>query len=461
VGCARGTQVEANALFFNVPVRRKFLKSDATELSRIVRVVTHCAIAHPAVRFRLEHDGRELLHVPAASDLAGRVAQIYGDRQLERLLPFSMERGGARVSGFLGRPVDAVQRRDTQHLFVNGRPVEDRILSHAVSQALENVVARGLYPPLLLFVEVDPTLVDVNTHPRKTEVRFTRTGEVHDLVRDAVASSLSAGAAVPTLEDLRPAAVPPPPAASIGAAALRYLDANEPAGSYRSGASTAIDPRATAPFSRPTAASAPEPRELLDVEGGGRRAKALAQLMDSYILAQAADALLVVDQHVAHERILFESYLAEADANQVSVQKLLFPVTIDLDPAEAVLVEEEAPELLRLGFVVEPFGGNSVRLDGVPSFAATVDPTSLLRAVLGDAARIRSSLTGVGAIRRRLVTTAACHAAIKINHPLRPEGMQRLLDDLFRTENPTSCPHGRPILFRVSMEEIERAFRRR
>jgi DNA mismatch repair protein MutL len=164
---------------------------------------------------------------------------------------------------------------------------------------------------------------------------------------------------------------------------------------------------------------------------------------------------------VAHERVLFERYLAEADENRVSVQKLLIPLTIDLDPAEAVLLEEEAPELLRLGFVIEPFGGNSVRLDGVPSFAATHDPPGLLRAVLGDAARIRSTLTGVGAVRRRLVTTAACHAAIKVNHPLTREGMQQLLDDLFRTANPTSCPHGRPILFRVTLEEIERAFRRR
>ena len=228
---------------------------------------------------------------------------------------------------------------------------------------------------------------------------------------------------------------------SIGEAALRYLDAAERAPRYET--------------------AAPPARLPIAEDAQAAPAKALAQYEDSYVVAQGPDGLLLVDQHAAHERVIFERYLAAAEAGEVRVQKMLFPVLVDLEPGERVLLEEEAPELRRLGFEVEGFGDGTARLDAVPAFAGSSDPAALLRAVLGDAARVRSSLTGVGELRRRLVTTAACHAAIKVNHPLTREGMQGLLDDLFRTANPTTCPHGRPALFRLSMEEIERAFRRR
>jgi DNA mismatch repair protein MutL len=187
----------------------------------------------------------------------------------------------------------------------------------------------------------------------------------------------------------------------------------------------------------------------------------LAQYKDSYIVAQERDGLLLVDQHVAHERVLYERYLAEAERGEVHVQRLLFPRTIELAADEALTLEAEAGEFSRLGFLLEPFGGNAVKLDGVPAFAKDVAPDRLVRELLGEAARTRTSATGVAELRRRLVTSAACQAAIKVNYPLTHEGMQRLLDDLFLTENPTTCPHGRPILFRLTLDEIERAFRRR
>jgi DNA mismatch repair protein MutL len=450
VGCAKGTSVEADSLFFNVPARRKFLKSDATELARVTRLVTDLAVVLPAVRFRLEQEGRSILDLPEASDRSRRIARIHGERTFEQLLPFERTEGTTRVTGFVGRPADAVKRRDAQHLFVNGRSVEDRVLSHAIFAALENVVASGLGPVVFLFVEVDPAAVDVNVHPRKAEVRFVRPSEVHDLARDAVASALCGRTGIPALYDLRspPASAP---VGSVAAAALTYLEAAERREAY------AVAPTPASAQPRP-APRAPEPLPAVDSRTGAR---ALAQYADSYVVAQARDGLLLVDQHAAHERVIFERYLAEADASEVAVQKLLFPVTVDLEPAESVLLEEEAPELRRVGFEVEPFGDNAVRLDGVPSFASRLDPAVFLRSVLGDAARMRSSLTGQKELRRRLVTTAACHAAIKVNHPLTQEGMQRLLDDLFVTENPTTCPHGRPVLFRLTMEEIERAFRRR
>jgi DNA mismatch repair protein MutL len=444
---SRGTTTEVGGLFFNVPARRKFLRAAPTELAHVVRTVGHYALAHPSVRFLLEHEGRRLIDAPKASDRSDRIAHIHGAELARKLLPFSLEAQGVRVSGFAGRPVDAAARRDAQHMFVNGRLVQDRVLGHAIAAAYGNTLSRGLYPAMLLFVELDPSRVDVNVHPQKTEVRFDRSSEVHDAVRAGVASALAHGAAVPQFQDLRPTANAQPPGASVAAALARYeAVAERPARAYAAREEVA-------------------PASLL-AEGSaavdpGRRAVPLAQYKDSYIVAQDADGLLLVDQHVAHERVLFERYLDETERGEVHIQRLLFPKTIELTADEAVVCESEAGEFTRLGFLLAPFGGNAVKLDGVPAFAKEVAPERLLRELLGEAARTRTAATGASDLRRRLVTSASCQAAIKVNYPLAREGMQRLLDDLFQTENPTTCPHGRPIIFRLTLEEIERAFRRR
>jgi DNA mismatch repair protein MutL len=443
----RGTTVEVGGIFFNVPARRKFLRAAPTELAHIVRTVAHYALAHPSVRFLLDHEGRRLIDAPRAADRSERIAQVHGHEFAGKMMPFAAEGAGIRVSGFAGRPVDASARRDAQHVFVNGRLVQDRVLAHAIAGAYGNTLARGLYPAMLLFVDIDPSRVDVNAHPRKTEVRFDRSSEVHDAVRAAVASALSHDIAVPRLEDLRPGPTSSTPLGSIAAALERYAAvAESPVRAY------APHDGGSAPSLLEDGSAAVDP---------ARRAVPLAQYKDSYIVAQDREGLLLVDQHVAHERVLFERYLGEAERGEVHVQRLLFPRTIELAADEVVVFESEAEEFGRLGFLVEPFGGNAVKLDGVPAFAKDVPPDRLLRELLGEASRTRSAATGADDLRRRLVTSAACQAAIKVNYPLAREGMQRLLDDLFLTENPTTCPHGRPIVFRLTLEEIERAFRRR
>ncbi len=440
----RGTEVEVRDLFLNVPARRKFLRSDSTELAHAVRLVHHFALAYPAVRFRLEHDGRVLLDAPPAGSRRERIAQVFGTELGRKLVPFEREASAVRVSGFAARPADASPRRDVQHLFVNGRLVQDRLLLHAVAEAYGDTVPRGTWPPVFVFVEIDPASVDVNVHPRKTEVRFVRSGEVHDGVRAAVGSALPARDAVPSLVDLRPAGE-----TGTAAALLRYLDAQAERG-------------AAAPATADGGPPRPLELELREEEGGGRRvAVPLAQYRDSYIIAQDAQGLLLVDQHVAHERVLYEDYLREAESGRVEVQRLLAPLTIEMPPADVLVVEDESEEFRRLGFVVEPFGGDAIRIDGVPSFAAGADLVRLVRGLVGEARATRSAAVKADDLRRRLVTTASCQAAVKVNYPLAREAMQRLLDDLFRTANPTTCPHGRPILFRLTLEEIERAFRRR
>jgi DNA mismatch repair protein MutL len=448
VARARGTSIEVGGLFFNVPARRKFLKAAATELAHAVRAVGHYALAHPGVRFRLEHGGRVLIDAPPAAGREERIAQVHGRELASKMIGFAVD-GPVAVSGFAGRPVDASPRRDTQHVFVNGRLVVDRVLLHAVADAYGNTVARGLHPPVLLFVRLDPAALDVNVHPQKTEVRFVRPSEVHDAVRHAVASALSHGSAIPTLAELRaPAAAWPPSVgvAGVTAALERHLAVAERDEAY-------------APTPRP------RPASFLDDDSPavepGHHAVPLAQYKDSYIVAQDREGLVLVDQHVAHERVLFERYLADAERDVVSVQRLLFPKTIELTADEMIVIEDERDEFARLGFLLEPFGGTTVKLDGVPAFAKDVAPDRFLRELVGEASKARSASSGVAELRRKLVTSAACQAAIKVNYPLQKEGMQRLLDDLFLTENPTTCPHGRPILFRLPLEEIERAFRRR
>ncbi len=442
---SKGTTVDVDGIFFNVPARRKFLRAAPTELSHIVRCVSHYALAHPAVAFHLDHDGRRVLDAPAAPDRAARIAQVHGPEMARRMISFAHESAGIRVGGFAGRPVDAGGRRDAQHVFVNGRIVSDRVLTHAIAAAYGDTVPRGTYPAAIVFVEIDPSRVDVNVHPQKTEVRFDRQAPVHETVRAAVASALGADEALPSLSDLRPAGPGAAfPIAGMGAQ-LRAAAAAEPRSSYVAGTASA-------------------PSLLAEGSPGvdpGRRAVPLAQYLDSYIVAKDAAGLLIVDQHVAHERVLFERYLAETERGEVETQRLLFPRTLELRAEDAVTLAAEAREFARLGFVLEPFGGNSVKVDAVPAFARNVALDRLLAELLGEAARTRSAATGAGELRRRIVTSAACQAAIKVNYPLTHESMQRLLDDLFLTENPTTCPHGRPIIFRLPVDEIERAFRRR
>ena len=433
----RGTTIEVGGLFFNVPARRKFLRAAATELAHAARIVGQLALTRPEVRFQLTHGDRTLLEAAPAATLAERVAQVFGRERTQPMIPFEAGDGTVRVFGLAGRPVEASPRRDAQHFFVNGRLVTDRTLAHAVSEAYGQTVARGLHAALVLFVEVGPSEVDVNVHPQKTEVRFARASAIHDAVRDAVASALAKEGVVPTFAELR-----------------------TPAAAFASGGPIAVaePPRAWPP-------TAPAERSFLDADADaaepGRVAVPLAQYRESYIVAQDAQGIVLVDQHVAHERVLYERYLDEAEKGEVPVQRLLFPKTIDLTPEEAALLEAEAEEFERLGFPLEPFGDRAVKLDGVPAVAGEIDPERLLRSLLGEAARTKSVATGDADLRRRLVTSAACQAAIKVNYPLTREGMQRLLDDLFLTRNPTTCPHGRPILFRLTLEEIERAFRRR
>jgi DNA mismatch repair protein MutL len=431
----RGTSVEVGGLFFNVPARRRFLRSDGTELAQLLRVATDFALARPDLSLRFEHAGRVHLEADGVETPEDRIARLFGNDLARRLLPVRWEAPSARIWGYAGRPSDAVARRDLQHLFVNGRRVRDRTLLHAVAEAYRDKLPAGCYAPLFLFVEVDPADVDVNVHPQKAEVRFRKAAEVHDAVREAIGSAIGTVAAVPTLAELGPA----------------YRPAERPA-----------------PFERsvPSGSSLGEPLPSRSVSEDRplvppSHPVVVGQLLDSYLIAQDREGLLLLDQHAAHERVLYERYLEEAERGRVVPQRLLLPVEVELASHELALLEEEAGEFGRLGFLVERFGPRTARIEAVPALAAELEAGRLLRELLEEVSRLRKLATGHAHLRRTLVTTAACRAAIQIRTPLTREAMERLVRDLWGCANPTTCPHGRPISFRLPLAEIERAFRRR
>ncbi|HXV75598.1 MAG TPA: DNA mismatch repair endonuclease MutL [Candidatus Polarisedimenticolaceae bacterium] len=459
IAMPRGTTIRVERLFFNVPARRKFLRSEATELGHIARLVTNHALARPDRRFRLVHAGRELLHLDPAACARERIGQLYGDELARRLEPFDSSDGELRVHGFAGRPSEAQTRRDGQHFFVNGRAVKDRVLLHAVGQAYGNTMPRGRHPSLFVFLECAPSDVDVNVHPQKVEVRFRQPVRVHDLVEGVVRSALAGAAVIPRLADLRPAALDR--GRAVAEAISGYADRRSPAADGGPASPAGARPATSGlPFAAAAARPVADPA-MRDTGSPDSAVVPLAQYRRSYILAQDHDGLLLVDQHAAHERVIFERYLAQAVDNHVEVQRLIFPITIELTAADRVTFDDETAEFERLGFRVEPFGGNSIRVTGVPALAGAVDPRELILELLGEARAVPSTVSAAASLRHRLVTSAACQAAIKVNHTLERQQMQRLLDDLFRTVNPTTCPHGRPLIFRLSHAEIERAFDRR
>ena len=575
----RGTTITVRDLFFNVPARRKFLRSEATESFHLTNLVTHYALAHPEIAFTLTNNGREVLRAAPAADLRERAYQIFGAEFLESLLEVGGgHEGVARVSGYVSAPRERRTTRDAQYLFVNGRYVRDRMVMRALSEGFRSVLPNGVFPAALLFLEVPLEEVDVNVHPAKTEVRFRRASAVADSVREAVRASLAAGGFLRLLEEVeganaasgfdagagadlgelrsvyaderrtrfagdaggqdsyiqervgpdflrdtvsgfgasgegpavreegagaqeaiefgwtqpsdeppwleeRAAENVPPPASALDAVAR-----NAQAGSTRDlsrSSDAARDTETPLDFETPRA-SAPSPSPQFDAaqssaqattaqlpplnsaaalmreaspEGLTPNIRPLGQLEDSFIIATDAEGLLLIDQHVAHERILFDKYNRLEASRAPESQQLLVPETFDLTPAQAAAFDEVSAELERYGFGLMRLSGRTVAVRAVPADLPASEARNLLAEILETVdsekrGRARANL------REEIAATLACRAAIKINTPLTEQKMRWLIDRLLLTSSPTTCPHGRPIILRLSKRDIERSFHR-
>lgn len=442
-GRDRGTTIRVEDLFDNVPARQKFLKSPDAEFRAIIAIVTAYALPSPLRSFCVSHNGRIVLDLPPVETLRERALQVVGSRASRDLaaIDFSLERCSA--AGFVSRDAALGSRRN-QYFFVNGRSVRDRVLTHAAGRAVE-AFDDDRYPAIVLFLEIDPELVDVNVHPAKTEVRFRETGQIHVLVEQAVRRALGAPARGSDLLADSPAARPE----RWGAPPLTISAADHFAASPVWSASPLFRDR---PLVQP-----PPPRyEVTTV--GALAGRVIGQYRDSYILIDTPEGLRIVDQHVAHERVLFDRIEASL-GNHAEVQRLLEPLLYETGAAEAALLESHLGELRTLGFEIERFSGNSFAVSAVPTILGRDTVTRFLTRVVDAAAEEKAS--HVGRLREKIIASLACQAAIKVHRKLSGDQMVSLIADMLASSNPFACPHGRPIIVDIRHLDIEKHFHRK
>ena len=429
----RGTTVSVRALFFNTPARRKFLRSAASETRAIHEAVATLALAHPEAGFELEVDAATRLHVPPEQEPVERLAAVWGRDLAGTLVPVRYARGAFRVEGYAQRPGDARPTGRRTQLFVNGRPFRDSFLVRAAEAGYRAAIHPGDRPSLFLDIGVDPSEVDVNVHPAKLEVRFRERIAAERAVEEAVREAIGSLVAAAPVGDWRPM-----PLAAGGAAGLAWDDGN---------AMLALDDAAIA--DAPAGEDAPE-----------RAFSApLLQLFDTYILYQAPEGVVIVDQHSAHERVLYERVMAQLQRADAVGQRMLLPLTLELTDEELDAVEAHQEELGRVGFDAEPFGGRTVILHTVPSLHARFDAGDCFREMVADLARGRFG--GWANRIERFAATFACRAAVKAGDTLSQAEMRELLLQLFATDLPPHDVHGRSTIVQLPREELERRFGRR
>jgi DNA mismatch repair protein MutL len=431
LGAPFGTAIEVRRLFYNTPARRKFLKSPPTEMGHIVQAVASLALAHPSVHFRLIREGETALDAPPAKDLRERIAEVWGRDLSERLIPVEGADAGIAVSGFVCPPELCATRRQGLAIFVNSRPISSRMIVSAAAEGYGPLLPTRAYPVGVLSLSLEPGRVDVNIHPAKREVRFGNPALVRRLVVAAVRKAL-AGSRLP--------AQPYPPLSFVPSSAVHEPP---PAETMR------------IPARPPTPASAVQ-GELAPFSMPARRI--LGQAHGVYVVAEGREGLLIVDQHAAHERILFEEFMDAFGKGGVEVQPLLTPLQVDLGPREAALLEEKLKDLHNLGVEVEPFGGSSYIVTALPALLAQKDKERLVLEVLGD---IEDWEKEPGDPREKIIIRLACTWAVKAKSFLEERNLPVLLERLFRCRTPAVCPHGRPTVISFSWEEMERRFGRR
>jgi DNA mismatch repair protein MutL len=458
----RGTTIVVRDLFFNLPARRKFLRAEATETFHLTNLVTHYALAHPEIAFTFVNNGREVVRAAAAKDLRERAYQVFGSEFLENLLEVN---GGhaevARVTGYVSAPRDRRTSRDSQYLFVNRRFVRDRMIGRSLSEGYRSILPHGVYPAALLFIETPLEEVDVNVHPAKTEVRFRRQAAVADAVREAVRAALATAAyarpeppiSIPTYvpppkPQPRIEFVPPPPPRPIPIPSGDEI-ARDVAVMIRESVKSAVPPVPSAEkFAREV-----EPESL------SANIRPLGQLDESFIIATDDQGLLLIDQHVAHERVLFDKYRALEAERRTDSQQLLVPETFDLTPAQSAVFDQLAPELENYGFELMRLSGRTVAINATPADLPAVEARNMLAELL-DTVDAEKKTSARDTLRDEIAASLACHAAIKVNMPLAPEKMRWLIDRLLQTSSPTTCPHGRPVILRLNRKDILKGFHR-
>ena len=453
---AGGTTIDIQDLFFNTPARRKFLKTEATEYAHCAETVRRLALANPRTAFALSHNGRVQLRLNADS-AAARVRQVMGEAFERNTIAVDAAAGALRVSGWVIRPGAATASRDSQHVFVNGRYVRDKLIVHALKEAYRDVLHHQLNPAYCLFISLPPDAVDVNVHPAKTEIRFRDSRGVHQFLFHAVERLLSApvtAGAVPEAAGM-PSAAGFRPGFGAPQQASMPLQVTEAIGFYAPLQGSGVRGQDSEAFVAPAAQALPESGQG-DAPPLGY---ALAQLHGVYVLAQNAQGLVLVDMHAAHERVVYEKLKAALDARAVPAQTLLIPVALTVDARDAAEIGPHLDQLREIGFELSITSPTSVAVRSVPWLLKNADPVELTRAVLAEIAEF-----GVARLlaerRNELLATLACHGAVRANRHLTLPEMNALLREMEATERAGQCNHGRPTWFPISLRELDAMFMR-
>jgi len=455
-GMPEGTCVEVADVFYNLPARRKFLKSDGAESAQVSRIVTQLALCYPEVGFTLNSSGRRVLQVPPVATLRDRLYQLYGDRA--DLVDVRRESGEVTLVGYIAALAEHGPTRGPQNVFINRRIVRDRTIAHAVIDAYSVASIKERSPEVHLFLEMPPDAVDVNVHPTKAEVRFRDQSFIHELVRRALGDALGRGTA-PELQltssfgvQAQPSTLPLPHAYSATFPSRWTVGSSAPT-NVRGVAPTNVSGLAPANEAEIAPASeanlAPTIKPLMP----------LGQFRDTFIIAVDEDGIAIIDQHVAHERVLFERITERLTSGRLESQRLLEPMLVEMSAAGRQALSGHAAALERLGFDVEEFGGDTLRVASFPALLSRERCELALRALAEDLEGLDRGSTVEDALKR-IAATMACHAAVKANYPLTPEKMAHILEELRRTAYSTICPHGRPVMLRLTRREVEKNFQR-
>ncbi|MGH7251573.1 MAG: DNA mismatch repair endonuclease MutL [Nitrospiraceae bacterium] len=447
---APGTQIEVTDLFFNTPARRKFLKAVTTEFSHLCQTVQQAALAWPRTQFRLRHNGQDVLECPPVSSLRDRVLQIYGARFLKDIIAVREERPGFLLEGFTVNPVRTRAGRSPQDLFVNSRPVKNTTVAHAVYDGYGGHLSKGQHPVFVLFLAVDPDRVDVNVHPTKREVRFADQDMIHQSVRQVIRGALRGRAeelGMPSPADSR-REWPGPGSTAAG---------EQPHDSMRPPAQETM---AHVPDrgDRPMAMAVGENQQTYLV-GPGCEVIPMGQIGRTFLVAQVGSELHVIDQHTAHERVLYERLWRAWQARGVQSQPLLIPEPVDLPPHGAALLQQHLADLATLGLELESFGSNSFVIRAVPALLGQFDYSTLVHDLVEDLAQWNAA-SSLETRVRPVLASLACHGAVRAGRALEPSESKRLIEDWVEESLPMTCPHGRRVALRLPAEELARIFGR-
>ncbi len=489
-GGATGTYIEVNELFYKTPARLKFLKSPATELSYINSVITNQALANPHIGFTVKNNAKEQLHLPHKSDLRQRIAGLFGRDIIRELVELHESAGSLELRGFIGLPSCHRANRNLQKMFVNQRPVKDKVINHAIQQAYETLIPKRRYPVAFLFLALPTQLVDVNVHPTKMEIRFINSQAIHQLVVNGIRKTLSTA-----LHTGAPASFSPPVEPES-----RTQERQNPTSPVQTDfdAISATDRESSGKFpaQRPqqflsqdselTASSFPEAfskfrplqttrqgvpelsslsseRNLITPirpgTGAFSRMKPIGQFQETYILAQAGEDIVIIDQHAAHERIFYEKLKRQLQSTAIDIQQLLFPVSIDLSHREQAVLEEHLDTLRQYGLELEPFGGTTYVLKAVPALLSKADGKKLMYDIIDQLSETGKTLNIEQKFDEVLILMS-CHAAIRAHHRLQEAQIIALFRQMDALELPYACPHGRPTVIKISLHDLEKKFGR-